>query len=66
MMYIGSKLMYFIFGIIEVFAGFGLLYWFVGTAFIAGVIVLLTLSTLTFLISLYGVEATDRALESRD
>lgn len=62
MMYVGSKLAYFIFGVIEVFAGFGLLYWFVGFAFIAGLIVLLLLSTITFLISSCSVSVTDLAL----
>jgi hypothetical protein len=66
MMYVGSKLAYFIFGIIEILAGFGLLYWFVGLAFIAGLIILLLLSTVTFLISTYSIDATDIALESRD
>lgn len=51
MMYVGSRLAYFVFGIIEIFAGFGLLYWFVGLAFIAGVVILVFVSLLTFIIS---------------
>jgi hypothetical protein len=58
MMYVGSRLAYFVFGIIEVLAGFALLYWFVGLAFIAGLVVLLFLSFLTFLISTCNVQAT--------
>ena len=66
MMYIGSKVAYFVSGVIEVVAGFALLYWFVGLAFLAGLIVLLVLSILTFFITRYGIDLTEKALNSRD
>jgi len=66
MMYVGSKLAYFVFGIIEICAGFGLLYWFVGSAFIAGVVVLIFVSLLTFIVSSCSVKLTEKALNSRD
>jgi hypothetical protein len=66
LMYVGSRLAYFVFGSVEILAGFGLLYWFVGLAFIAGLVVLLLLSSLTFIISSCNVSATEKALESRD
>lgn len=66
MMYIGSKVAYFVSGVIEVMAGFALLYWFVGLAFLAGLIVLLILSILTFFITRYGMDLTEKALNSRD
>lgn len=62
MMYIGSKLAYFIFGLIEIFAGFGLLYWFVGLSFIAGLIILVVISAVTFIISSCNVGLGEEVL----
>jgi hypothetical protein len=58
-MYIGSKLAYFIFGIVEIFTGFALLYWFVGLAFIAGFVVLVLITVITFVISSCNIHLTD-------
>lgn len=66
MMYIGSKLAYFIFGLIELLAGFGLLYWFVGYSFIAGLIVLVVISVVTFVISSCNVHLGEEVLSKKD
>lgn len=66
MMYIGSKLAYFIFGLIEIFAGFALLYWFVGFSFVAGLIVLVVISVVTFIISSCNVHLGEEVLEKKD
>ena len=66
MMYIGSRLAYFIFGLIELFAGFGLLYWFVGYSFIAGLIVLVVITIITFLISSCNVNLGEEVLYKKD
>ena len=58
LMYVGSKLAYFVFGTIELFFGFGLLYWFIGVSFVAGLIILITVSAITFFVSLYGITVT--------
>jgi hypothetical protein len=61
-MYIGSKLAYFIFGFIELFAGFGLLYWFVGFSFVAGLIVLVIITLVTLAISSCNVHLAEEVL----
>lgn len=59
MMLVGSKLSYFLFGLIEMIAGFVLLYFFVGFAFLAGLIMLIAISALSFSISRYNIKLGD-------
>lgn len=66
MMYIGSKLAYFIFGIVEILTGFALLYWFVGLTFIAGFVVLVLITVITFVISSCNIHLTDQVLQKKD
>lgn len=54
----GSKFYYFISGIIEIIVGLGLLYWFVGLAFISGLVTTLIISIITYFITNYGVKST--------
>ncbi len=58
LMYVGSKLAYFIFGIVDLLFGFALLYWFIGISFIAGMIILIFVSAITFFVSRYGIKVT--------
>ena len=66
MMLIGSKMAYFIFGLIEIIAGFSLLYWFIGFAFIAGLVLLILISLLTFSISTCNIDLRNEVLEKKD
>ena len=58
LMYVGSKLAYFVFGTFDIFFGFGLLYWFIGVPFVTGLVILIVVSAITFLVSLYGIKVT--------
>lgn len=59
MMLVGSKLSYFLFGLIEMIAGFVLLYFFVGFAFLSGLVMLIAISALSFSISRYNIKLGD-------
>ncbi len=63
---VGPKIYYFVFGILEIFGGLGLLYWFVGLAFIAAIVVIIIISLITYIITSYGMRFTEKAFESRD
>ena len=56
-----SRLYYFVFGIVDFIVGFGLLYWFVGLAFLAGLVVCLLISIITYFVTSYGVKVTEKA-----
>ena len=59
MMFVGSKISYLLFGLIEIIAGFVLLYFFVGLALVAGLIMLIAISILSFSISRYNIKLGD-------
>jgi hypothetical protein len=59
MMLVGSKLSYLLFGLIEMVAGFILLYFFIGFAFLAGLLMLIAISSLSFSISRYNLKLGD-------
>ena len=65
-MFVGSKLSYFIFGVIETIAGFLMLYLFIGLPFVAGLIVLVVISSLSFSISTCNLSLGEEVLRKKD
>jgi hypothetical protein len=61
MKFIGSKIINFIQIFIEIIGGLSLLIWFIGTAFLSGLIIVIIVSIVAVFISSYGSQATEES-----